>query len=122
MLPDAMSILARSTRAPFGNSPAFMRRNRSRFSSTARSRNGLFLGRVGVVKGHVTATDKFVRDRELGGDGLSVVELNMRVRRGGERGHVRHVFFGVGVGRADVAEKSAHRLCRYRFCGHCSVL
>ena len=34
MLPDAMSILARSTRAPFGNSPARMRRNRSRFSST----------------------------------------------------------------------------------------
>ena len=34
MLPDAMSILARSTRAPLGNSPARMRRNRSRFSST----------------------------------------------------------------------------------------
>ena len=38
-----MSILARSTRAPFGNSPARMRRNRSRFSATLRSRNGLFL-------------------------------------------------------------------------------
>ena len=42
MLPEDISILARSTRAPFGNSPAFMRRNRSRFSSTERSRNGLF--------------------------------------------------------------------------------
>src|SRR5215468_10126164 len=40
MLPEVMSILARSTRAPFGNSPARMRRNRSRFSSTVRSRNG----------------------------------------------------------------------------------
>ncbi len=38
-----MSIFARSTRAPLGNSPARMRRNRSRFSSTERSRNGLFL-------------------------------------------------------------------------------
>ncbi len=46
-----MSILARSTRAPFGNSPAFMRRNRSRFSSTERSRNGLFLpGSVSVPR------------------------------------------------------------------------
>ena len=46
-----MSILARSTRAPFGNSPARMRRNRSRFSSTARSRNGLFLpGSVSVPR------------------------------------------------------------------------
>ena len=36
MLPDAMSIFARSTRAPLGNSPARMRRNRSRFSSTGR--------------------------------------------------------------------------------------
>ena len=46
-----MSILARSTRAPFGNSPARMRRNRSRFSSTLRSRNGLFLpGSVSVPR------------------------------------------------------------------------
>ena len=30
----AMSIFARSTCAPSGNSPAFMRRSRSRFSST----------------------------------------------------------------------------------------
>ena len=35
MLPDAMSIFARSTRAPLGNSPARIRANRSRFSSTA---------------------------------------------------------------------------------------
>ena len=46
-----MSILARSTRVPFGNSPAFMRRNRSRFSSTVRSRNGEFLpGSVSVPR------------------------------------------------------------------------
>ena len=34
------SIFARSTCAPSANSPAFMRRRRSRFSSTLRSRNG----------------------------------------------------------------------------------
>ena len=38
-----MSILARSVRAPSGNSPAFMRANRSRFSSTERLRYGLSL-------------------------------------------------------------------------------
>ena len=36
MLGDAMSIFARSTWAPSGNSPARIRRNRSRFSSTLR--------------------------------------------------------------------------------------
>ena len=36
----ARSIFARSTCAPSGNSPAFMRRSRSRFSSTERSRYG----------------------------------------------------------------------------------
>ena len=41
MLPEAMSIFARSTREPSSNSPAFMRSNRSRFSSTERSRYGL---------------------------------------------------------------------------------
>jgi hypothetical protein len=39
----AMSIFARSTRLPPSNSPARMRAKRSRFSSTLRSRNGLFL-------------------------------------------------------------------------------
>src|SRR6185369_16412819 len=44
-------ILARSTRAPFGNSPARMRRNRSRFSSTPRLRNGLSVpGSVNVPR------------------------------------------------------------------------
>ena len=38
---DAMSIFARSTCAPSGNSPARIRANRSRFSSTGRSRYGL---------------------------------------------------------------------------------
>ena len=41
MFGDAMSIFARSTCAPSGNSPARMRANRSRFSSTGRSRYGL---------------------------------------------------------------------------------
>src|SRR4029453_6849310 len=41
MLGDPMSILARRTRAPSGNSPARIPRNRSRFSSTGRSRDGL---------------------------------------------------------------------------------
>ena len=36
-----MSIFARSVRAPSGNSPARMRRKRSRFSSTDRLRQGL---------------------------------------------------------------------------------
>ena len=35
---EPFSILARSTRLPSGNSPAFMRRKRSRFSSTLRLR------------------------------------------------------------------------------------
>jgi hypothetical protein len=33
-----MSIFARSVRSPFSNSPAFIRANRSRFSSTLRER------------------------------------------------------------------------------------
>ena len=37
-----MSILARRVLAPFSNSPFFMRSNKSRFSSTDRSRYGLF--------------------------------------------------------------------------------
>ena len=49
---DAMSILARSTRAPFGYSPARMRRNRSRFSSTERSRYGLLLPGLGQRAAH----------------------------------------------------------------------
>ena len=47
MFGDAMSIFARSTCAPSGNSPARMRRNRSRFSSTARSRYGESRARLG---------------------------------------------------------------------------
>ena len=47
MLPDAMSILARSTRAPLGNSPARMRRNRSRFSSTRAVAERAVLARLG---------------------------------------------------------------------------
>ena len=39
MLPEPMSIFARSTRAPFGNSPARMRRNRSSLSSIERARS-----------------------------------------------------------------------------------
>ena len=38
MFGDAMSIFARSTCAPSGNSPARMRANRSRFSATGRGR------------------------------------------------------------------------------------
>ena len=50
-LGEAMSILARSTREPSGNSPAFMRSNRSRFSSTERLRYGLSLpGSVSVPR------------------------------------------------------------------------
>ena len=48
---EAMSIFARSVFAPSGNSPFFMRSNRSRFSSTERSRHGLFLpGSVSVPR------------------------------------------------------------------------
>ena len=43
-LPEAKSIFARSVRLPSGNSPFFMRSNRSRFSSTGRSRYGLTAG------------------------------------------------------------------------------
>ena len=46
-----MSILARRTREPSGNSPACMRSNRSRFSSTERLRYGLSLpGSVSVPR------------------------------------------------------------------------
>jgi hypothetical protein len=38
MFGEAMSIFARSTCAPSGNSPARMRRKRSRFSATLRLR------------------------------------------------------------------------------------
>ncbi len=38
MLPEAMSIFARSTRAPLGNSPDRILRNRSKFCSTERLR------------------------------------------------------------------------------------
>ncbi len=44
---DAMSIFARSTCAPSGNSPARIRANRSRLSSIGRSRYGLFRARLG---------------------------------------------------------------------------
>ena len=47
----AMSILARRVREPSGNSPARIRRNRSRFSSTERPRVGLFFpGSVSVPR------------------------------------------------------------------------
>ena len=63
-----MSILARSTRAPFGNSPAFMRRNRSRFSSTERSRNGLFLpGSVSVPRASADLLLRLVVDIGVAG-------------------------------------------------------
>ena len=51
MLGDAMSIFARSTQAPSSNSPRRICSNRSRFSSTERSRYGLFLpGSVSVPR------------------------------------------------------------------------
>ena len=51
MLGEAISILARSVREPSGNSPARIRRNRSRFSSTERLRYGLSLpGSVSVPR------------------------------------------------------------------------
>ena len=47
MLGEAMSILARRVRAPSGNSPARMRRNRSRFSATRAVAVGAVLARLG---------------------------------------------------------------------------
>ena len=47
MFGDAMSILARSTWAPSANSPARMRANRSRLSSTGRSRIRAFPAGLG---------------------------------------------------------------------------
>ena len=44
---DAMSIFARRVRAPSGNSPAFMRANRSRFSSTRAVAIGALLAGLG---------------------------------------------------------------------------
>ncbi len=47
MFGEDMSIFARSTYAPSGNSPARMRRKRSRLSAAGRSRYGLL--RPGAV-------------------------------------------------------------------------
>jgi len=51
MLPTPCRSWRAAPSAPLGNSPARMRRNRSRFSSTVRSRNGEFLpGSVSVPR------------------------------------------------------------------------
>ena len=85
MFGDAMSIFARSTRAPSGNSPARMRRNRSRFSSTERSRYGLFWpGSVSVPRMRAHLVGRRVVDIGLAfADQLlgPVVELLEVVRR-----------------------------------------
>ena len=68
MLPAPISILARSTRAPFGNSPARMRRNRSRFSSTLRPRQGLFLpGSVSVPRAGADLLRRLIVNISLAG-------------------------------------------------------
>ena len=51
MFGDAMSMRDRRVRVPSGNSPFRMRSNKSRFSSTERSRQGLGLpGRSGTPR------------------------------------------------------------------------
>ena len=70
MLGAAMSIFARSVRVPSGNSPAFMRGNRSRFSSTERSRKGLSSpGRSGAPRIVVD-----VLGREIADVGLALLD------------------------------------------------
>ena len=71
-LGDAMSMRARSTCAPSGNSPARMRRNRSRLSAAGRSRYGL--GRPGSV-----SVPRYVRISSA--DRLSTYALSSRISR-----------------------------------------
>ena len=86
MFGEAMSIFARSTRAPFGNSPARIRANRSRFSSTARSRNGRVRARRGeraarladLVGGLVVDEGQALLD-EVDGPGVQLLEVVGRV-------------------------------------------
>src|SRR6267378_1414690 len=68
MLPEAMSIFARSVLLPSGNSPARIRRKRSRFSSTERLRYGD--SRPGSV--------------EVEADGLGVADVEIAVGLGRE--------------------------------------
>ena len=85
MFGDAISILARSTRLPSGNSPSFMRVNRSRFSSTARLRYGLSLpGSVSVPRcWRISSADKIVDVRLASPDQLQrpLVKLAEVIRR-----------------------------------------
>jgi hypothetical protein len=122
MLGDAMSIFARSTWAPSGNSPARMRRKRSRFSSTDRR-----MGRVGARRGQRAAVlahcvgrqrvhiGKPSRDQPLGelvqllvvvgGVVLAVAPLEAEPAHIlPDRVDILHVFLdGVGVVEAEVA-------------------
>src|SRR5215470_18822062 len=78
---DAMSIFARSTRSPFLNSPARIRANSSAFSSTLRSRNGLF--RPGLVNVPLPSLMSYglvvhvclVNVDEMAGPGVELLEV-----------------------------------------------
>ena len=86
MLGEAMSIFARSTRAPFSNSPARMRANRSRFSSIGRSRYGRVgarlrqraAGLADLVGGQVVHERLAVLD-EVDGPRVELLEVVRRV-------------------------------------------
>ena len=121
MFGEAMSILARSTRAPSGNSPLRMRSNRSRFSSTVRLRYGLFLpGSVSVprccadlLSGQIVHIGFAVFD-QLDRPFVELVEIIGGVAEAlpveAEPAHVVHdgvdilllFFFGVGVVKAKI--------------------
>ena len=87
---DAMSIFARSTCAPSGNSPARIRANRSRFSATGRSRYGLFrpgLGQRAAIRANlvrVQAVDvRLPFPDQLDGELIELLEVIGRVQLGG---------------------------------------
>ena len=120
---EAMSILARSVREPSGNSPAFMRANRSRFSSTERLRYGLSLpGSVSVPRYSRICSAREIADvgfaglDQLNGPLVQLIEIVGGVEQAvfpieAQPAHVLHdgvdvlgLFFGrIGVVEAQVA-------------------
>ena len=82
MLGDAMSILARRTRAPLGNSPARMRANRSRFSVDAalaprRSRpgRGQRAARLADLVGRLVVDVRQAASDEVDRPGVQLLEV-----------------------------------------------
>ena len=102
MFGDAMSIAARSTCAPSGNSPARMRRNRSRLSAAGPARgSGLFRARLRQRPAIVANL--------VGGEAVHV-GLAVANQLLGERVHLLEVVRGVEHPLGPVESEPAHVL------------